>query len=270
VTVTATNLDVQIGGSDTLTVQGAKSDNGGAPGSTNLGTLPAVALAADPTRTEGNQVALRTQLDGDLVTVMVDELPAGTQNIGDVDIVSFPDNEPFNLAQIAGTAPAAHDALMSGDAVPLTLAGFAETAEDSDANTNANRVSADADKTRLLTDRNGTLFVRNGPPHRWSYHENSSSALTDTTVHASCGTGLFNYIESVTASIGGATAFSLLIEDSTTTTIIGPYYLEAVNGRGFSVIFPGGRKQTTSATLIAVTTTGAVAHGIDITGFCAP
>jgi len=105
---------------------------------------------------------------------------------------------------------------------------------------------------------------------RWSYHENSSSALTDTTVHASCGTGLFNYIDSITFSIGGATAASLLIEDSTTTTILGPYYLEAIAGRGFNITFPYGKKQTNSATLISVTTTGAVAHGLDITGFCAP
>jgi hypothetical protein len=90
ITVTATDLDIHnlTAVNDTVVAQGAKSDNGGVPSTTNLGTLPAVALAADPTRTEGNQVALRTQLDGDLVVAMVDEIPAGTQNIGDVDIVS--------------------------------------------------------------------------------------------------------------------------------------------------------------------------------------
>lgn len=108
------------------------------------------------------------------------------------------------------------------------------------------------------------------PSSPWSYHENSSNALTDTTVHASCGTGLYNYITSLTASSNAATAFSIMIEDSTNSTILGPYYLEAVAGRGLSVVFPGGKKQTNSATLISVTTTGAIAHGIDITGFCAP
>jgi hypothetical protein len=163
---------------------------------------------------------------------------------------------------------AAHDAVVAGN--PVLIAGYAETAEDSDGNTNANRTSADGDATRLLTDRNGALFVRNGPPHRWSYHENSSSALTDTTVHGSCGTGLYNYIESVTFSNGAATALNLFIEDSTATTILGPFYLEAVNGRGANILFPGGKKQTTSATLISVTTSDAHAHSVDVTGFCAP
>lgn len=194
---------------------------------------------------------------GVLATTGVGATGTGTQRVSS------------NVA-IAGVEPVAHDAVISGDAVPLTISGYAETAEDSDGNTNANRVSADGDKVRLLADRNGALYVRNGPPYRWSYHENSSSALTDTTVHASCGTGLYNYIESITFSTNSATAASLMVEDSTTATILGPYYLEAVAGRGMSVVYPGGKKQTNSATLISVTTTGAIAHGIDITGFCAP
>jgi hypothetical protein len=164
---------------------------------------------------------------------------------------------------------AAHDAAVSGN--PVLLGAYAESPEDSDGNTSGNRVSADGDNTRILSNRYGVISdpcAMN--PFRWAYHENSSSALTDTTVHASCGTGLYNYVCSVTASIGGATAFSLLIEDSTSATILGPYYLEAISGRGFSVAYPGGRKQTNSATLLSVTTTGAVAHGIDVTGYCAP
>lgn len=188
-------------------------------------------------------------------------------------ITSFPDNEPFNLAQIVGTAPAAHDALMSGDAVPLTEALFAETPEDSDANTSANRVSADADKVRALGNRYGVAYTNPCQgPFKWTYHENSSSALTDTTVHASCGAGLKNYICSVTASTGAATAWNMFIEESTTTTILGPFYLEAVAGRGFNITFApeGGKAQPTAATLISVTTSAAIAHSIDIQGVCAP
>ena len=109
-----------------------------------------------------------------------------------------------------------------------------------------------------------------GGAGKWTYHENSSSALTDTTVRAACATGFYNYVCSIVASTNAATAFSLLIEDSTTTTILGPYYLEAVAGRGFAINFDGsgGKKQTTSATLISVTTTGAIAHSIDIQGYC--
>jgi hypothetical protein len=222
----------------------------------------------------GNERGLNVDANGEIgIGAIRSALPAGTNaigklaansgvDIGDVDVTTN------NLSSIASTAISAHD----GNTLeaPLLTSGYAETTEDSDGNTNGNRVSADGDKVRLLADRNGTLYVRNGPPHRWSYHENSSSALTDTTVHASCGTGLYNYIESITFSTGAATAASILIEDSTTATILGPYYLEAVSGRGLHVTYPGGKKQTTSATLISVTTTGAIAHGLDIIGFCAP
>jgi hypothetical protein len=38
-------------------------------------------------------------------------LSAGTNNIGDVDVLTFPDNEPFNLAQVAGAVPSATNPL---------------------------------------------------------------------------------------------------------------------------------------------------------------
>jgi hypothetical protein len=79
-------------GTGSFTVVGNKSNNGGVPGATNLGTLPAVANAAAPTHTETNQVALRTQLDGDLVVEMEDALPAGDNNVGNVDVASMPSN----------------------------------------------------------------------------------------------------------------------------------------------------------------------------------
>jgi hypothetical protein len=79
-------------GTGSFTVVGNKSSNGGVPGATNLGTLPAVANAAAPTHTETNQVALRTQLDGDLVVEMEDALPAGDNNVGNVDVASMPSN----------------------------------------------------------------------------------------------------------------------------------------------------------------------------------
>jgi len=47
-------------------VAGNKSSNGGTPGSNNLGVLPAVANAASPTLTEGNQAGLSVDLAGNL------------------------------------------------------------------------------------------------------------------------------------------------------------------------------------------------------------
>ena len=47
-------------------VEGQKTNNNAAPGANNVGTLPAVATASNPTYTEGNQVTLSTSLDGTL------------------------------------------------------------------------------------------------------------------------------------------------------------------------------------------------------------
>lgn len=243
--------------------------------STSIGNVGFLYDATPPTITDGNAGIPRMNSSR---IILVDfsssgALPAGTNNIGDFDVVSFPDNEPFNLSQIAGTAPNAHDGVISSDTVPLTTSAYSETPEDSDGNTSGNRVSADADKVRLLANRYGVLYTNPCQgPFKWTYHENSSSTLTDTTVHGSCGTGLYNYICSVTASTGSATAWNMFIEDSTSTTILGPFYLEAVAGRGFHISFAaeGGKRQTNSATLISVTTSAAIAHSIEVQGACAP
>jgi hypothetical protein len=224
------------------------------------------AVSGNPVRIAGKDGSGNTQ---DIATDSSGEPQVDVLTLPNVTIGTFPDNEPFNVAQVAGTAVAAHDG--GTLEAPLLTSAYAETPEDSDGNTSGNRVSADADKVRLLASRYGVLYTDpcHGP-FKWTYHEDSSNALTDTTVHASCGTGLYNYICSITFSTGGATAASLKIEDSTTDTILGPYYTEAVAGRGFHVTYPGGKKQTNSATLVSVTTTGAVAHGLDIQGYCAP
>ena len=52
----------------TLNVQGTKSNNGGVPGAINFGALPAIANAANPSYTEGNQVGLSVALNGILRT----------------------------------------------------------------------------------------------------------------------------------------------------------------------------------------------------------
>jgi hypothetical protein len=60
--------------------------------------------AAVGSGTDGDYSTLNVNASGRLYTsTTIDAaLPAGTNNIGDVDILSFPDNEPFNQAQIGG------------------------------------------------------------------------------------------------------------------------------------------------------------------------
>lgn len=60
----------------------------------------------------GNERRANVNASNALLVAQTGELPAGTQNIGDVDVASlpsvtigtFPDNEPFNVAQFGGSA----------------------------------------------------------------------------------------------------------------------------------------------------------------------
>lgn len=75
------NASVSISG-------GSLSNNNAAPGSTNIGVLPAVANAAAQSWTEGNQVLLSVDLSGNLRTSFGGSLPAGTNVIGHVIVDS--------------------------------------------------------------------------------------------------------------------------------------------------------------------------------------
>lgn len=61
-------------------------------------------IEATDTMDAGDAGAVKCGSDRELdIDVMsLPALPAGTNNIGDVDVASFPDNEPFNVAQVAG------------------------------------------------------------------------------------------------------------------------------------------------------------------------
>ena len=103
-------LPALVTGSATIgAVTGPTADNAANP-TLKLGTLPAVALAAAPTRTEGNVNPLRLNLAGDVAvtldseavvlgagTAEIGKLAAGTANIGDVDVLTLP-------ALVAGAA----------------------------------------------------------------------------------------------------------------------------------------------------------------------
>ena len=121
----------------------------------------------------------------------------------------------------------------------------------------------------MAVDRDGALFVRTHPPQIWAYHLDTSTAQTDATVQNAAGAGLCHYIGTVAFSSGAATAINLLVSDGNTTTALGPYYLEAVAGRGMAVQFNPPRKLSQN-TSVCITTSASVAHSVDITGFIAP
>ena len=165
-----------------------------------------------------------------------------------------------NTNEVVGDV--AHDAAAAGN--PVLVCGVAQ---DTDDTAPPNRVSAESDAVRLATDRDGSVFVRPHGPQVWSYHENSSSALTDTSVHAAPGAGLSLYVTDIIVSTGAATALNFFLEEGA-STVFGPIYLEAVAGRGFCHRFATPKKITAN-TALTITTSAAIAHGIDITGFVA-
>ena len=165
-----------------------------------------------------------------------------------------------NTNEVGGDA--AHDAAAAGN--PVLLAGIAQDMDDT---APPNQVATEADAVRLATDRDGALFVRPFGPRIWSYHENSSSALTDASVHAAPAAGLSIYVTDIVFSSGAASAINIFLEEGA-STVLGPYYLEATAGRGLAIHL-GTPKKITAATALTVTTSAAIAHGIDITGFIA-
>jgi len=73
-----------------------------------------------PAYTTAQTSPLSLQTDGDLRVEIEDALPAGTNNIGDVDVLTFPDNEPVNVAQVGGSAVVA-DPCMREARIPVSI-----------------------------------------------------------------------------------------------------------------------------------------------------
>ena len=159
---------------------------------------------------------------------------------------------------VIASGDVAHDAVDSGN--PIKIGGRADTT--------FQPAVADADRVDALFDVYGQIRSRTDHPNLFSYHENSSSALTDTTVQAAPGAGLSLYVTDIICSTGAATAFNIFFEEGS-TTVLGPYYLEATSGRGLVIRFKTPKKITAN-TALTVTTSVAIAHSIDITGFISP
>ena len=125
--------------SGTWSFLGTKSNNAGAPGASNLGTLPAVAMAGGPSYTEGNQVALSTDLSGNLrASALATQLGTWTVQQG---------TPPWSVA-----GSVAHDAVGTGVNTFLQ-GGYASAAAPAD-------VSADGDAVRSWYLRNGSQVIQ--------------------------------------------------------------------------------------------------------------
>ena len=155
----------------------------------------------------------------------------------------------------AGNIP--HDSADSGN--PLKIGSIAYSPD----GTTPGTAVAELDRTNAKGDLDGRIFMNDEHPRWWSYHEDSSNALTDASVAADPGDGFQVVITEIIFSTGAATACNIFFEEGS-TKVLGPWYLEAVAGRG---LVWRGKKHITASTAVTVTTSAAIAHGLDVQGY---
>ena len=213
----------------------------------------------------------------DIGDVDIKSIAAGDNNIGNVDVVSLPalaagTNAIGKLTANSGVdigdvdvasaiitgGSVAHDAADSAN--PIKIGGRADTTYQA--------AVADGDRVDALFDVYGQQRVRTDHANLWSYHLNTSSAQTDTQIKAAPGAGLSIYITDIVFSTGAATAANIFFEEGA-TKILGPYYLEAIAGRGLALHFQTPKKCTAN-TAITYTTSAAIVQAIDVMGFIGP
>jgi len=133
--VSAVNLDVQIGGSDTVTVTGSLANDGVAAGSNRLGVLPAVVQNSAPTLTDGRNAALSLTTGGAARVIVTNAAGA---------------------AQTLASDLAEDGAHVDGETGPLVLTRRIDTASSS--------AGSSGDRATFNTDSLGRLWVRPGNP----------------------------------------------------------------------------------------------------------
>ena len=223
------------------------------------GMLMLARRTATPADTSGTDLDYEVpQMDnGRLwVSATVDAaLPAGDNNIGNVDIVTLPAST--NTLEVVGDVAA--DAADAGN--PVSVGGVAV---DVDTTAPPTRVTAESDRTNFATDFDGALFARPHGPELDDYHLDTSSAQTDTSVFAAPGAALSTYVTDIVFTHDGTAAINAFFEEST-TTVLGPYYLPATAG-GVHIQFQTPKKVTAN-TALTITTSASHAHAVDVTGF---
>lgn len=210
--------------------------------------------------------ASRTDADGDATFMATDA--AGRVGIADLGGSITVDGTVTVNQGTAGTAwevvgDVAHDA--AAPANPVVVGAQMETIADSAPGT---RAGTDGDAVKLAS-ADGAIFVAGRGPQSWQTRLASTSTVqTDGSIHSAPGSGLSLYVTDIIFSIGVATASSIFFEEGA-STVLGPWYLEAIAGRGMALHFQTPFKVTAN-TALTVTNTGATTYSILVLGFTAP
>lgn len=249
-----------------------------------------------------NQIAPVRITSGRALHVSVrDALPAGTNNIGDVDVLSVPaplsttgggteatalrvtvasdstgvlsvddnggsltvDNGGTFAVQATAVGTVADDATTPGS--PVMVGGKAVETDGTDPTS----VSAEDKVAIFRTDRNRRLLVNPYHPNLWSANEDHTTAQTNNELKAAPGAGLSLYITDIVVS-NGATAGSIeFFEDTAGTPAqkVGIIYM-AVNG-GAVMNFATPIRITPNKNF-GFTSTSVTTHGITVNGYTAP
>lgn len=188
-------------------------------------------------------------------------IAAGDNNIGNVDIVTMP-----NVTLAAGTntnevvGDAAHDAAIAGN--PVRIAGRAVSSDYTAVST--------GDTADLITDLNGKQIVL---PYAIpeNFIQGVTAAITgtsDTSVLAAAGAGVRNYVTSLTVTNSHATV-GTVVELKDGTTVIHRAYAAPAGG-GFTVQFPTPLKGTANTAINAANVTTGSNTYVSASGYKAP
>lgn len=246
--------------------------------STNAGVAPVDAAAGlkvdlgadnDVTVTSGTITA---------VTAITNALPAGTNNIGDVDVATVNGVAPAFGTGARGatvqrvtiatddnvpTTPVgnvAHDGADSGN--PIKIGAKAESA------VSTATMVADGDRTDIYADIDGVLMVRSDRPLGDLLSErlsNTDGASTASTVFGATASTR-NVITGYSVYNASATAGYLDFRDGTAGAILWTVPLPATGGANFAI--PSGIFRTTANTALAIDVSAALTTVyVSITGF---
>ena len=224
-------------------------------------------------------------------------LPSGTNNIGDVDVLTVPaplsttgggteaaalrvtmasdstgvvsvddnggsltvDNGGTFAVQAAGDI--AHDAADSGNPIKTGSKSvlFNGTAP-------PNAAASEGDRVNHIADEYGRQFVEITHPNHWDVSVDYAVAQTNATVKAAPGAGLSLYITDILLS-NGATAGNVTLLDGSGGTVKWEAYPAITGGAKDSRRSP---IKLTANTLLAITSTTVTTHSLTISGFTAP
>lgn len=173
-----------------------------------------------------------------------------------------------NTITIDGTVTAgntagdvAHDTADSGN--PVKIGGVAKEQDGTDPGS-----VAEDDRTNVIVDRNGRVYVNQAHPNLWDANENASTAQTNNQLQAAPGANLSLYVTDIFISTDAEMNITL-VEDTAGSPVAkaGPYYFAPNGGASTSRVSP--IKISTNKD-IGFTSSADGNHTITLGGYIAP